>query len=88
MDYSPEIQFQTSPVNVKEAKELSIINQPENKQQNWCRCGCIKHLRIYSKDFHVGLAIRKTQKMALGVGLSKYEAKKSAEDETSLPREG
>ena len=45
MGYSPGIQFQTSLVNMEEAKEPTMKNQ-----QKRCRCGSIKHLRIYSKD--------------------------------------
>ena len=75
MDYSPGIQFQTSLVNMEEAKELTM-----NNQQKRCRCGSIKHLRISSKDCPVGLAIRKAKKLALGMGISQSEAKKAAED--------
>ena len=82
MDYSPGIQFQTSLINMEESKEITMRNQPEKKQQNRCRCGSIKHLRVSSKDFPVGLAIRKAKKLALGIGLSKSEAKKSEEDAT------
>ena len=82
MEYSPGIQFQTSLINMEEAKELTMSNQPEKKQQNWCWCGSIKHLRVSSKDCPVGLAIIKATKMALGMGLSQSEAKKAAEDAT------
>ena len=51
-----------------------------NNQQKRCRCGSIKHLRIFSKDCPVGLAIRKAKKLALGMAQSKSEAKKAAED--------
>ena len=77
-DYSQGIQFQTSIINMEEAKELTMNNQ---KKRFWC-CS-IKNLRISSKDFPVGLAIRKAKKLALGVALSKPEAKKSAEDESA-----
>ena len=80
MDYIPGIQFQRSLINMEEAKELTTSNQPEKKQQKQCRCGSIKHLRVYSKDFPVGLAIRKTKKLALGMGLSQSKANKAAED--------
>ena len=83
MDYSTGIQFQTSIINKEEAKELTMINQPEKKQQKRCRCGSIKHLQVYSKDCPVGLAIRKAKKMALGMGISQSEAKKAAEDATT-----
>ena len=78
MDYSQGIQFQTSLVNMEEAKELTM-----NNQQKRCRCGSVKHLRISSKDYPVGLAIRKAEKLALETAPSKSEAKKSAEDATS-----
>ena len=80
MDYSPGIQFETSLVNVEDAKELAMNNQPEKNQQKWCRCGFIKHSQVTSKYFPVGLAIRKAKKLALGMGLSKSKAKKAAED--------
>ena len=44
MDYSPGIQLQTSLINMEEAKELTVSNQPEKKQQKRCRCGSINHL--------------------------------------------
>ena len=75
MDYSQVIQFQTSLVNMEEAKGLTI-----NNQQKQCKCGYIKHLRISSKDCPVGLAIRKAKKLALETSPFKLEAKKTAED--------
>ena len=83
MDYSPGMQFQTSLINMEEAKELTMSNQPEKKQQKRCRCGSIKHLRVSSKDFPVGLAIREAKELALGMSLSQSEAKKAAEDATA-----
>ena len=74
MDYSQGIKFQTSIVNMEEAKELTI-----NNQQKRCRCGSVKHLRISNKDCPVGLAIRKAKKSALEIEPSKSEAKKAAE---------
>ena len=56
--YSPGIQFQTSLIIMEEAKELTIRNQPEKKQQKRYQCGSIKHLQLSSKDCPVGLAIR------------------------------
>ena len=61
MDYSQGIQFQTSLINMEEAQVSTINNEPETKQQKWCRCGSIKHLQISSKDCPVGLAIRKAK---------------------------
>ena len=84
MDYSPGIQFQTSLINMEESKELTIINQPEKKQQKRCRCGSIKHLLFSSKDFPVALAIINSKTMALGMGLSQSEAKKAAEHATEM----
>ena len=78
MDYSQGIQFQTSLVNTEEAKELTT-----NNQQKRCWYGSIKHLRIYSKDCPVGLAIIKAKKLALETVPSKSEAKKAAEEEES-----
>ena len=75
MDYSQGIQFQTSLVNMEEAKELTM-----NNQQKRCRCGSIKHLHISSKDCPVGLSIRKAKISALEMAPSKSEAKKAAED--------
>ena len=83
MDYSPGIQFQTSLINMEEAKELTMNIQTEKKQQNWHRCGSIKHLQVPSMDFLVGLAIRKAKKLALGMGISHSKAKKEAEDATA-----
>ena len=68
MDYIPGIQLQTSLINMEEAKELTIRNQPESKQQKRCQCCSIKHLRVPSKDFPVGLAIRKAKINGLGGG--------------------
>ena len=72
MDYSQGVQFQTSLINMEEAKELTT----DNKQKR-CRCGSIKHLRIYSKDCPVELAIIKAKKTALEMALSKSEATKA-----------
>ena len=83
MEYSTGIKFQTSIINMEEAKVLTTSNQPENKQQKRCQCGSIKYSRVTSTDFPVGLAIRKAKKLALGVGLSQSEAKKAAEDTTA-----
>ena len=72
MDYSQGIQFQTSLVNTEEAKELTM-----NNKQKQCMCGSIKHLRISSKEFPVGLVIRKAKKSALEMAPYKSEAKKA-----------
>ena len=71
MDYSPGIQFETSIINMEEAKELTMKNEPKKKQKKRYRCGSIKHSRVTSKDCPVGLAIRKAKKLALGMWLSK-----------------
>ena len=73
MDYSQGIQFQTSLVNMEEAKGLTM-----NNQEKQCKCGSVKHLRISHKDFHVALAIRKARNLALETEPSKLEAKKEA----------
>ena len=39
-----------------------------------------QELASFSKDYPVGLAIRKAKKLALGMELSQYEAKKLEED--------
>ena len=83
IDHNPGMQFQTSLINTEEAKELTMRNQPEKKQQKRCQCGSIKHLRFSFKDCPVGLAIRKAKKLALGMGLSQSEAKKAAEYATA-----
>ena len=75
MDYIQGIQFQTSLVNMEEAKGLTI-----NNQQKQCKCGFVKHLRISHKDCPVGLPIRKANKSALEKSPSKLEANKAAED--------
>ena len=74
MGYSQGIQFKTSLVNMEEAKELTM-----NNEQKRCWCGSIKHLRISSKDFPVGLAIRKAKKSALETDQSKSKANKAEE---------
>ena len=73
VDCIPEIQFQTSLINMEEVKEITMRNQLEKKQQNRCHCVSIKHLLASSKDCPVGLAIRKSKHLSLGIGLSKYE---------------
>ena len=83
MDYIPGIQFQTSFINMEEAKELTMRNQPEKKQRKCCRCGSIKNLRVSFKDFPVGIEIRKAKKLALGMGLYQSEANKAEEDATA-----
>ena len=75
MDYSQDIQFKKSLVNMEEAKGLTM-----NNQQKRCKCGSVKHLRISHKDCPVGLAIRKAKKLALETAPSKLETKKAAED--------
>ena len=45
-----------------------------------CLCGSVKYSQVSTKDFPVGLAMRKAKKMALGMALSKSEAKKTVED--------
>ena len=68
---------------MEEAKELTIINHPEKKQQKQCQCGSIKHLRVSSKGFPVAFATRKAKNLALGMGMSQSEAKKESEDTTA-----
>ena len=75
MDYSQGIQFQTSLVNTEEATGLTI-----NNQQKQCKCGSIKHLRISSKDFPLGIAVRKAKNLYLETTPYKLKAKKAAED--------
>ena len=75
MDYSQGIQFQTSIINIEEAKSITM-----NNQQKRCRCVSTKHLRVISKDCPVGIAIRKAKKLALEMALSQSEANKAAED--------
>ena len=82
MDYSPGIKFQTSLINMDGEKSPTTINQVERNQQKWCRCGSIKSLQVTSKDCPVGLAIRKSKRLALGMRLSQFEAKKAEEDST------
>ena len=83
VEYIPGIQFQKSLINMEEVKQLTMKNQPEKKQQNRCRCGSIKHLRVSSKDFPVGLAIRKDIILNLGMGLYQSEANNEVGDATS-----
>ena len=78
MECSQGIQFQKGLFNMEEVEELKM-----NNQQKQCRCGSIKHLRISSKDFPVGLAIRKAKESALETAPSKLESKKAAEYEVA-----
>ena len=80
MDYSQGVHFETSLINMEEAKELTMNNKTGKKQQKRCRCGSIKHSRVTSKDCPVGLAIRRAKKLALGMGLSQSKENNSAED--------
>ena len=77
MDYSPGIHFETSIINMNEAKALTIKNQPGKSmdKKNRCRCGSIKHLRITSEEFPIGLSYQNTKK-ALEMGLYQQEVKK------------
>ena len=68
VDYSPGIQLKISLINMEEEKEFTMSNQLEKKQQKRCRCGSIKHLQVSSKDFPVGLAIRKAKNWPWGWG--------------------
>ena len=68
VDYSPGVNFQTSLINMEEAKELTMSNQPERKQKKRYRCGSIKNLRGSSKDCPVGLSIRKAVNCPWGWG--------------------
>ena len=66
-----------------EAKSLTTSNQPEksnHNQQKRCRCGCIKHLRIISKDCPVGIAMINSKKLDLGMGISQSKNSKAPED--------
>ena len=83
MDYSQGIKFQTIFINMEEAQELTMNIQPKRKQHKRCRCVSVKHSQVTSKDCPVGLAIRKAKRLALGVALYKYEAKKTTEDAAS-----
>ena len=65
-------------INMEESKYFTMGNQPERKQEKKFRCGSIKHLRVSSKDCPVVLAKLKAKTLALGIGLSKSEAKKAA----------
>ena len=73
--------------NMEESKALTTSNQLEKKQQKRCQCGSIKHLLVASKDCPVGLSIRNSKKLALGMGLSQSEAEKAAEEDPSAEEE-
>ena len=83
MDYSQGIQFETSIINMEEAQELKMNNQLVKNKHKRCRCGSIKHSGVTSKDFPVGIAVRKDKISALGMGISQSEAKKATEDAAS-----
>ena len=78
MDYSQGIQFQTSLVNIEQAKVLTMKNQ-----QKQCKCGSVNHLRIRHKDCPVGLEIRKAKKLAFETAPYKLEANKAAENSSA-----
>ena len=87
MDFSPGMQFQSCLIHTEETKELTMSNKTENKQQKRCHCGSIKHWRVSSKYFPVGLAIIKAKQVALGKGAisiwSKEEERKCLAAEAS-----
>ena len=68
---------------MEEAKELTMSNQQEKKQQSRCRYGSIKHSGVSSKDCPEELVIRKAKKLTLGMRLYQYEANKAAEYTTA-----
>ena len=70
MDYGPGILFQSILVNMDKVKALTKKNQlvkTNQKKGIQCRCGSIKHLRITSNDFPVGISYQK-EKIGLGNG--------------------
>ena len=64
---------------MKQAQEITKNNQPEKWNISGA-VGSIKHSRVSTKDCPVGIAMQKAKKMALGMALSKSEAKKTVED--------
>ena len=64
---------------MEEAKELTMSNQLETNKQKQCQCVSIKNLQVTTKDLPVGLANKRAKKLALGMRLSQFEAKKAAE---------
>ena len=65
---------------MEQAQELAKNNQPEKMEHKLRRCGFIKHSLVSTKDCPVGLTMQKAKKLALGMALSKSEAKKTVED--------
>ena len=79
MDYSQGIQFETSIINMEEAQELTMNNQPEKEKKTfpvWLH----QALTSYFKWLLCWTCIEKGQKIGLGMALAKSEAKKAAED--------
>ena len=83
MDYSPGIKFQTSLINMEEAKELTMNNQPGGKAKKVVPVWLHQALTSYFKVFPFGTCTYENKKSALGMALSKSEAKKAAEYATS-----
>ena len=73
MDYSQGIQFETSIINMEEAKKLTMNNQPKKATE---AVPVLLHQALtgYFKGLPCGTCNYKVQKLALGMALSKYEA--------------
>ena len=68
MDYSPGINFQTSLINMEEAKELTMKNQPGKKQQKRFPMWLHQTLMSYFKWLPCGTCNWKGQKNGIGDG--------------------
>ena len=64
MDFSPGIQFQTSIINMDEAKALTMNNQSgkSTDKKNTVPVWILEHLRITSKEFPIGLYYQNAKK--------------------------
>ena len=65
LDYSLGIQFQTSLVNMDEAKTLTMKNQLGKSMDKKKRCqfGSLDHLCITPKELSIGISYRNAKKV-------------------------
>ena len=78
VDYSPEIIFEESLIHMSDAKSLTKINQPvKHMRKKWFQWGSIENLQIITRNCPVGIAYWKAENLALDMGISQSEAKKS-----------
>ena len=79
MDYSQGIQFETSIINMEEAKELTMNNQQKKSNKSGAGVAPSSPHELLQKIALWDLQLERP-KIGLGMALSKSEAKKAAED--------